>query len=81
MPPRLARFATPVAIAVLILAGASLARASIDELAAAQTFTFSAPSLLGPISALGRSGWDCAPERAARASNPRAAELPDDTSH
>jgi hypothetical protein len=80
MPPRLVRFATPVAIVVLIFAGASLARASLDELAVAQTFTSSPPALLGPINALGRAGWDCAPEKAARTSDPRAAGLPDDAS-
>ena len=35
--------------------------------------------LLGPITEGGRTGWDCAPERAARAAAARAAELPADS--
>ncbi len=35
-----------------------------------------APSLLGPITEYGRTGWDCAPERAARAKNATDAGLP-----
>lgn len=35
-----------------------------------------APSLLGPITEFGRTGWDCAPERAARAKNATDAGLP-----
>ena len=35
-----------------------------------------APSLLGPITEYGRTGWDCAPERAARAKSPTDAGLP-----
>ena len=34
------------------------------------------PALLGPITESGRTGWDCAPERAAVARGPAAAELP-----
>ncbi len=37
-----------------------------------------APGLLGPITERGRTGWDCAPERAARARKAAAAELPQD---
>jgi len=37
-----------------------------------------APALLGPITASGRSGWDCAPERAATARTAASAGLPKD---
>ncbi len=37
-----------------------------------------APELLGPITESGRTGWECAPERAARARTAAAAELPRD---
>ncbi len=79
MPPLLARLATPVALLVLILASAGLARASLDELSSAQSLVSAAPALLGPIGPTGRTGWDCPPERAARASHAREAMLPDDT--
>jgi hypothetical protein len=35
-----------------------------------------APGLLGPITELGRTGWNCAPERAARARTASDAGLP-----
>ncbi len=35
-----------------------------------------APGLLGPITEAGRTGWECAPERAATARTPGAAGLP-----
>ncbi len=79
MTPRWARVAAPVALVVLILGGASLARASLDELAAAQTLASGVPDLLGPIDAGGRTGWDCPPERAARSGRVHEALLPDET--
>jgi len=36
----------------------------------------SAPSLLGPITESGRTGWACKPEQAAGAKSAAAAELP-----
>ena len=36
------------------------------------------PSLLGPITESGRTGWDCAPEHAATARTATAAGLPRD---
>jgi hypothetical protein len=36
------------------------------------------PSLLGPITEAGRTGWDCAPEHAATAKRAVAAGLPRD---
>lgn len=35
-----------------------------------------APRLLGPITETGRTGWDCAPERAARSKDASAGGLP-----
>jgi hypothetical protein len=40
--------------------------------------TSSPPALLGPITELGRTGWDCAPERAATARTATSAGLPHD---
>jgi hypothetical protein len=77
--PHFARVAAPVALVVLILGGAGLARASLDELAAAQTLSGATPELLGPIDAGGRTGWDCPPERAARSGRAHEALLPDET--
>jgi hypothetical protein len=77
--PRWSRVAAPVALVVLILGGAGLAYASLDELSAAQQISAPAPDLLGPIDATGRTGWDCPPERAARAGRPHEALLPDDS--
>ncbi|MGZ3553624.1 MAG: hypothetical protein ACXWNK_16430 [Vulcanimicrobiaceae bacterium] len=37
------------------------------------------PALLGPITEAGRTGWACAPERAAAAKHTREAELPAET--
>jgi hypothetical protein len=66
---------------VLMSAGAGLARAAVvglDELAATQLAPSSVPALLGPVSALGRNGWACEPEKAAKAVDVKDAELPDD---
>ena len=40
--------------------------------------TSAAPGLLGPITETGRTGWNCAPERAATARTAAAAGLPHD---
>ena len=40
--------------------------------------TSAPPALLGPITETGRTGWNCAPERAATAKTAAAAELPHD---
>ncbi|MBC5820819.1 MAG: hypothetical protein GIX01_02365 [Candidatus Eremiobacteraeota bacterium] len=69
-----------LAVAVLGAGGAGLARASvqtIDELTSGALVPSAAPSLLGPIDALGRVGWDCIPERTARTASVRDARLPD----
>ncbi len=72
-----------VLVAALVLAGgaAGLARASVDELAAHSLAPSALPAILGPISALGRAGWDCVPERAAQAQLVDHAELPNDPPH
>ncbi|MGP6159534.1 MAG: hypothetical protein ACLPYS_18835 [Vulcanimicrobiaceae bacterium] len=76
----LARLAFIVTFALLLATGAGLARASwstLDELASAQLVPSGAPALLGPINELGRNGWACRPEQAARASEVVNAELPE----
>jgi hypothetical protein len=78
MPQSLVRWAILVGVVVLTLAGFGLARASVGELAALRLVPSAAPTLLGPILESGRTGWECAPERAASAVHVRAAELPDD---
>ena len=40
--------------------------------------TSAPPALLGPITETGRTGWNCAPERAATARTAAAAGLPHD---
>ncbi|HEV3089754.1 MAG TPA: hypothetical protein VGX96_21315 [Candidatus Elarobacter sp.] len=44
----------------------------------ASLVTSSPPALLGPITETGRTGWNCAPERAATAKTAAAAGLPHD---
>ncbi len=76
----LARLAFIVAIALFLATGAGLARASLsslDELLNSQLAPSAAPALLGPINELGRNGWACKPERAARSRDVGSAELPD----
>jgi ATP/maltotriose-dependent transcriptional regulator MalT len=67
-------------LAVLAAAGgvAASAEASLDDLGRLQLQPSAAADLLGPITENGRTGWDCAPERAARAARARDAELPAD---
>ena len=73
-----ARWSVLVASVVLAGAAVGLARASVDELNGAILAPSSLPAILGPISDLGRAGWDCAPERAARSERVVHAELPSD---
>jgi hypothetical protein len=67
-------------LAVLAAAGgvAVSAEATLDDLGHAQLQPSGLPDLLGPITEVGRVGWDCAPEHAARAVTAHAAELPAD---
>lgn len=64
-------------LAALGLGLARSAAEAIDEFSAALTPS-SAPALLGPVDAGGRTGWDCAPERAAGAEHAADAKLPAD---
>ncbi len=67
-------------LAVLAAAGgvAVSAEATLEDLGHSQLQPSGFADLLGPITETGRAGWDCAPERAARAASARAAELPAD---
>lgn len=51
---------------------------SLENLLAGALMPSAAPALLGPITAEGRVGWQCKPERAASATPWREAELPTD---
>ncbi len=84
MPRLRLRLTLILAAAVLGFGAAGLARASvqtIDELTRGELTPSAAPSLLGPINALGRVGWDCTPERSARTTSARDARLPDTSGH
>lgn len=50
--------------------------ATLEELLAGAMLPSAAPALLGPITADGRVGWECKPERAAAAATVHQAELP-----
>jgi len=68
-------------VALLSGAGFALARASVpdlDELTRTTLVPSAIPALLGPVDALGRNGWKCAPEQAAKTSSAGAGELPQD---
>lgn len=67
-------------LAVLAAAGgvAVSAEATLDDLGHAQIQPSAFADLLGPITEAGRVGWECAPERAARASTASGAGLPAD---
>lgn len=53
--------------------------ASMEALLEGGMAPSAAPTLLGPITEAGRTGWACAPERAAAAKHAREAELPAET--
>ena len=72
---RLRRGAIVVALAALASAGIALG-AEISAGDPALLVLSEPPALLGPITESGRSGWDCAPERAAVAARAATAELP-----
>jgi len=52
------------------------AEVSLEELSRPHLAPSSEAGLLAPITDAGRTGWDCTPEKAARATTARAAELP-----
>jgi hypothetical protein len=73
------RIALILALALLGVASADFARASVlslNDLAKGQFLPSESPTLLGPIDAVGRTGWQCAPERAATTQHAATAELP-----
>lgn len=65
-----------VAAFVVAAAGAAVALSSFDGLAGSGLDPSGAPGLLGPITENGRTGWDCAAEKAATAQRWRDATLP-----
>ncbi|HET6276144.1 MAG TPA: hypothetical protein VFE16_09475 [Candidatus Cybelea sp.] len=72
-------------LATGLLAGALLSgrlavasAASLEDLLTGALTPSAAPALLGPITAAGRVGWECKPERAAAAGSWHEAELPPD---
>ena len=75
------RLALFISAALLTGAGVEMARAAaldLNELTRATLVSSSAPALLGPVDATGRTGWKCVPEQAAKTQNARTAELPQD---
>jgi hypothetical protein len=73
----------PRILAAALLGGALLCgrlaladAASLETLLAGALTPSASPALLGPISAEGRKGWDCKPERNAAAVDVQQAELP-----
>jgi hypothetical protein len=70
-----------MAVAGVLALGACAAAAVGAELLQSDPATLAAsapPALLGPITETGRTGWNCAPERAATAKTAAAAGLPHD---
>lgn len=68
-----------VAIVAFVVASMGIAAAalsSLDDLAGLGIVPSGLPSLLGPITESGRTGWDCHPEKAATAPHWHDAELP-----
>ncbi|MEA2690038.1 MAG: hypothetical protein QOD51_2645 [Candidatus Eremiobacteraeota bacterium] len=72
------RAAIAVVLAIGACAGAAAGADLLLDDAAGSLATSALPSLLGPITESGRTGWDCAPERAATAKTAAAAGLPHD---
>lgn len=76
------RVLRPLLLAGLIAAGifglgAGLAGASsVESMLEGALQPSSAPTLLGPITEAGRTGWACKPEKAAAAKTAQEAELP-----
>ncbi len=67
-------------LAVALLCGrfAVASASSVEDLLTGALAPSAAPALLGPITAAGRVGWECKPERAAAAGSWHDAELPSD---
>lgn len=79
------RLIRKIALVGLLVAAAFSARfavagaASVESLLEGGMAPSAAPSLLGPITEAGRTGWACQPERAAAAKHAGDAELPAET--
>jgi hypothetical protein len=77
------RFRLLACVSIVMLAGAGAAgvalgaEASLDTLLSVDLPASVQPALLGPITASGRAGWDCAPEHHATASKTADADLPE----
>jgi hypothetical protein len=70
------RLVVAVALAIVASAGAAAGAEMLLDEPAGSLATSAAPSLLGPITERGRTGWDCAPEHAATARTAATAGLP-----
>ena len=73
------RWTVLLTLVVLLATAGGLAigaEQSLDEIERTPLLPSSSASLLAPITEVGRKGWDCMPEKAARAKTARAAELP-----
>lgn len=62
-----------LAAAVGVAAGAEV---TLEELGRTPLLASPQAPMLGPVTEVGRTGWNCMPEKAARAKTARAAELP-----
>ena len=69
-------FAALAAAAAFGLGAGFAGASSVEAMLEGALQPSSAPSMLGPITEAGRTGWACKPEQAAMASNARQAELP-----
>jgi hypothetical protein len=70
----LRRWLVAVALALAASAGAAFGAELLGD--PASLVPSDIPHLLGPITETGRTGWDCAPERAARSKDAVAGGLP-----
>ncbi|MBV8148534.1 MAG: hypothetical protein JO092_05555 [Candidatus Eremiobacteraeota bacterium] len=75
-------FARPLLLAALLVGLLSCGAfgfahaAAVEQELGGQLVPSVAPSLLGPITSVGRKGWDCKPEHMAAATEWKQAELP-----
>ena len=77
MQQRVRRRAFIVVLGILLTAALGLTYAAAQSLETLADSTWSVRlGLLGPIDEVGRNGWDCEPERAAKARAIRDADLP-----
>jgi hypothetical protein len=74
----LRRFVVAAVLALSASAGVAAAAELLLDDPTTSLVTSALPSLLGPITESGRTGWNCAPEHAATARTATAAGLPHD---